>query len=62
MDFNNQPRPEHRAGDADGCTGGWVCSKCGAKIEMLRFKPDPARMNTLKCVDCFKADRQSFGR
>lgn len=58
MDYNNnQPRPEHRKGDTDGCAGGWKCSKCGNAIEMLRFKPDPARLDGLMCIDCYKSSR-----
>ena len=62
MDYNNQPRVEHKAGDEDGCAGGWACSKCGAAIETLPFKPDPARMNKLTCRECYKARKQSFDR
>jgi ribosomal protein L37AE/L43A len=52
----------HKAGDEDGCTGGWSCSKCGAAIEELPFKPDPARLNQLLCRDCHRARNQSFRR
>jgi ribosomal protein L37AE/L43A len=37
--------------------GNWECSKCGKAITELPFKPDPARLNTLSCLDCFKASR-----
>ena len=65
MDYNQGSRPErqtHKAGDADGCTGGWTCSKCQAAIEELPFKPDPARVGQLLCRDCHRAKVQSFRR
>ncbi len=58
MDYNNRERVVHKAGDADGCTGGWVCSKCKAPIETLPFPPDPARMDRLLCNDCWRAERR----
>jgi formate-dependent nitrite reductase cytochrome c552 subunit len=61
MEYNQQ-RVMHKAGDEDGCTGGWSCSKCGAAIEELPFKPDPARLNQLLCRDCHRARNQSFRR
>ncbi|MEK7110239.1 MAG: hypothetical protein AAB759_01210 [Patescibacteria group bacterium] len=65
MDYQNGPRPErvmHKAGDADGCTGEWACSKCGAKIDQLPFAPDPSRLGQLKCRDCHKASMGNFRR
>ncbi len=66
MDFNNQggfrPRETHKAGDADGCTGGWACSKCGAAIQDLPFKPDPSRVGALLCRDCHRQRVQNFRR
>jgi len=54
--------PMHKAGDADGCTGGWACSKCNGAIEELPFAPDPSRIGQLLCRDCHRARKQSFGR
>ena len=64
MDYQNQrERVMHKAGDADGCTGDWACSKCGAKIAELPFAPDPSRIGQLLCRDCHRTMRQSrFGR
>jgi hypothetical protein len=54
---NDAPRTMHRAGDADGCKGGWVCMQCGKPIEELKFKPREGGENTLKCNDCFRSSR-----
>lgn len=65
MAFNDQPRMErvmHKAGDSDGCAGGWTCSKCGNEIAELPFAPDPNRLSQLLCRDCHRAARQSFRR
>lgn len=65
MAFDNQGgfnRTMHKAGDADGCTGGWACSKCQTSIEELPFAPDPSRLGQLLCRDCHRARKQSFGR
>lgn len=51
----------HKAGDADGCTGGWACSKCQGPITELPFAPDPSRLGQLLCRDCHRARKQSFG-
>lgn len=42
-------------------TGDWECSQCHAKIDKLPFEPDPARLNQLKCRDCYKSQPRSFG-
>ena len=52
MDENND-RPANGA-DKPKFEGNWKCSKCGGDITSLPFKPDPARMDTLVCLDCFK--------
>jgi CxxC-x17-CxxC domain-containing protein len=59
MDFQNQrPRPPmHKAGDDDGCTGGWTCSNCNAAIEELPFKPTSDR--PLFCRDCHRQRMQN---
>jgi len=65
MDYQNQQRPErvwHQAGDADGCQGGWKCSKCNAVIDRLPFAPDPSRVGQLLCRDCHRQRAASFGR
>lgn len=65
MAYNDQPQGErvmHTAGDSDGCTGGWVCSKCGTAIDKLPFKPDPSRVGQLLCRDCHREKTQSFRR
>ncbi len=61
MDGQFQERVMHTAGDTDGCTGGWKCSKCGAAIEKLPFKPDSARLNQLVCINCYKERKRSSG-
>ena len=33
--------------------GDWNCSKCGGEIKELRFKPDPERLDQLKCSACY---------
>lgn len=65
MDYQNGPRAPremHKAGDADGCEGGWKCSKCGADIAELPFKPDPSRVGQLLCRDCHRSRMQAFRR
>lgn len=65
MSYNNDLRPQrvwHKAGDADGCTGGWVCSKCNVAIDELPFAPDPARLGQLLCKDCHRERLRSFRR
>jgi len=47
--FNNGERPKHE--------GNWKCGKCGRAITSLPFKPNPERLDQLKCLDCFKAER-----
>ena len=37
--------------------GNWKCSKCGGEITSLPFEPDPARADTLMCLDCFKENK-----
>ncbi len=59
--FGGGERVMHQAGDSDGCTGGWLCSQCQKPIEKLPFKPDPARLNQLKCRDCHQKSRDQYG-
>lgn len=33
--------------------GDWTCGNCGQSITELPFKPDPDRVSSLKCRDCF---------
>lgn len=33
------------------------CSKCGAEITKLPFKPDPAKKDRLQCRDCYRQNR-----
>jgi CxxC-x17-CxxC domain-containing protein len=49
-----QPRPKFQ--------GDWTCSMCGGKITELPFQPNPDRTNTLKCLACFKKEREAQGR
>lgn len=60
MSYNNDGG---NAGFADRkmYQGNWVCAKCGAAITELPFEPDPSRIDQLKCRDCHRASRQSFG-
>jgi len=37
--------------------GNWKCGKCSKPINKLPFKPNPERLDQLKCIDCFKAER-----
>lgn len=37
--------------------GDWKCSKCGKAITELPF--EPKNVDTLKCRDCWKADRDA---
>ncbi len=37
--------------------GDWKCSKCSTKITELPFEPDPARLDQLKCKECYRKDR-----
>lgn len=41
--------------------GNWKCGKCGGAITELPFEPDPAKSDRLKCRDCFRQEKQSFG-
>ncbi len=41
--------------------GNWKCGKCGAAITELPFEPDPEKSDRLKCRDCFRESKQSFG-
>ena len=34
--------------------GDWKCGECSAPITKLPFNPDPARMDQLRCTDCYK--------
>ncbi len=34
--------------------GNWKCSECSKKITVLPFTPQEDRLNTLKCLDCYK--------
>lgn len=34
--------------------GNWSCGNCGKEIKELPFQPDPSRVSSLKCRDCFK--------
>jgi len=54
-------RVTHTAGDEDGCTGGWKCSKCSSAIDRLPFKPDPGRLNQLVCLNCYKDRKRAAG-
>jgi CxxC-x17-CxxC domain-containing protein len=33
------------------------CSKCGARIDKLPFKPNPDRVDRLMCLECYRASR-----
>ncbi len=33
--------------------GNWTCGSCGKNIDKLPFNPDPSRVGSLKCRDCF---------
>ena len=39
--------------------GEWKCSKCGAAITELPFKPDPERLDQLLCRDCHREKRMA---
>lgn len=54
-----EKRVFHRAGDEDGCGGGWTCSRCSGAIERLPFKPDPARLSRLLCLNCYRDSRNN---
>ena len=41
--------------------GDWQCSSCGNAITELPFRPDPDRVQNLKCRDCFKPRQQRMG-
>jgi len=43
-------------------TGDWKCGGCGAAITELPFEPDPARADSLKCLDCHKKGQESASR
>ncbi len=47
---NDGPRREFK--------GNWKCSKCGKEITTLPFEPRDE--STLKCKDCYRADK-GFG-
>lgn len=35
--------------------GNWDCSQCGIKINKLPFAPREDKLDTLKCLDCYRA-------
>ncbi len=43
-------------------SGNWKCSECGKEITKLPFTPQEDRLNTLKCLDCYKkgSNRKMF--
>ncbi len=38
------------------------CADCGAAITELPFKPDPARVDSLRCRDCMRKFRDANPR
>jgi len=38
------------------------CCDCGKKIDKLPFKPDPARLDTIRCSDCLRKYREQHPR
>ena len=52
-------RAPMKRGGGDGAMheGDWKCGKCSKPINKLPFKPNPERLDQLKCIDCFKAER-----
>jgi len=38
------------------------CSDCGKAITQLPFKPDPARLDTIRCPDCWRKYREQNPR
>lgn len=38
-------------------SGNWSCSSCGGAITQLPFQPDPERVDSLKCRDCFSKNK-----
>ncbi|MCL4405558.1 hypothetical protein M1295_03305 [Patescibacteria group bacterium] len=59
MAFNN--RNGNGGFQREMVKGEWKCSKCGAAITELPFKPDPARLDQLLCRDCHRERRMSRG-
>ncbi|MEK9179793.1 MAG: hypothetical protein AAB897_00035 [Patescibacteria group bacterium] len=37
--------------------GNWKCGTCQAPITKLPFEPNPSRLDSLKCIDCWKKSR-----
>lgn len=37
--------------------GNWKCGMCGASITELPFEPNPARLEQLKCKECWMKNR-----
>ena len=35
------------------------CANCGTAITRLPFQPDPNRSSSLKCIDCWKKNREN---
>lgn len=41
--------------------GDWKCAKCGKEIKQLPFQPRAGSANNLKCLDCFRSEKNTFG-
>jgi CxxC-x17-CxxC domain-containing protein len=41
--------------------GNWHCAQCNAPITKLPFTPSEDRLDSLKCLDCFKANKPQQG-
>ena len=41
--------------------GNWACKDCGKEITELPFEPDPARLDQLRCRDCYRPKRSFRG-
>lgn len=64
MAFNNDEGGQGSGFQKPTFKGNWTCGTCGAKITELRFQPspDPERLKTLKCLDCWKKNRPQRDR
>ncbi|MEK7211104.1 MAG: hypothetical protein AAB731_00550 [Patescibacteria group bacterium] len=37
------------------------CCDCGAPIDKLPFNPDPARLDSIRCRECLRNRKPSYG-
>jgi len=60
--FGGRPQGDYQPQMFDVSDMDVKCCDCGKKIDQLRFKPDPARLDTIRCPECWRKYREANPR